>query len=150
MGALAKKEKEMMDHLEALIHHCVFSQKHPGMDVCKKAEITMIEILGRSGPLIMSQIADRANLSLSTATGLVDCLVSKGLVKRERSEEDRRIVRIELTSEGQNIYEQALQVRLHLVQGMLGALNKEEQETLVHLFRKIAGSIERERRQTVA
>jgi len=150
MGATGKKEKEMMDHLESIVHRYVFTQQHPGMDICRKPEITLIETLGRYGSMIMSELADHARLSLSTATGLIDALVSKDLVKRERSEEDRRTVRVELTLTGQENYEQALEVRVGMVRGMLGALNKEEQELLVSLFRKIADRIERERKASVA
>jgi DNA-binding MarR family transcriptional regulator len=147
---VGKKEKEMMDHLESIVHRYVFTKQHPGMDICRKPEITLIETLGRYGSMIMSELADHARLSLSTATGLIDALVSKGLVKRERSEEDRRIVRVQLTATGRENYEQALEVRLGMVRGMLGALNKEEQELLVSLFRKIADRIQRERKATVA
>jgi DNA-binding MarR family transcriptional regulator len=147
---VGKKEKEMMDHLESIVHRYVFTKQHPGMDICRKPEITLIETLGRYGSMIMSELADHARLSLSTATGLIDALVSKGLVKRERSEEDRRIVRVQLTATGRENYEQALEVRLGMVRGMLGALNKEEQELLVSLFRKIAERIQRERKATVA
>ena len=149
MGALDKKEKEMMDHLESVVHRYVFTPQHPGMDVCRKPEITMIEILGRRGSMIMTELADHARLSLSTATGLIDGLVGKGLVKRERSEQDRRIVRVELTPDGHKSYEQALEVRLRMVRGMLGALNKEEQEVLVSLFRKIVDAIEKEKNVSV-
>ncbi len=100
--------------------------------------------------MIMREIADEATLSLSTATGVIDGLVAKGLVKRERSDADRRIVRVELTSEGLKIYEQALEVRSRMVRGMLGALNKEEQEQFVSLFRKIVERIDREKKSTVA
>ena len=150
MGGLGRKEKEMMDHLESIIHRYVFTQKHPGMDVCRKAEVKLVEILGSQGAMIMTEVADQAMLSLSTATGVIDGLVVKKLVKRERSEKDRRIVRVELTTEGQKIYEQALEVRLRMVRGMLGALNKEEQEQFVNLFRKIGERIHREKKASVA
>src|SRR5688572_10671082 len=150
MGAVGKKEKEMMDHLESVIHRYVFTQQHPGMDVCRKAEVKMVEILGSKGAMIMTELADRSALSLSTTTGFIDGLVEKGLVKRERSEKDRRIVQVELTSEGRSIYEQALEVRLRMVRGMLGALNKEEQEQFVKLFRKIDERIHNEKKRKIS
>lgn len=150
MRALGKKEKEMMVHLESIIHRFVFTQQHPGMDVCRKAEVKMVEILGSNGAMIMTEIADEARLSLSTVTGVIDGLVEKKLVKRQRSEKDRRIVQVELTSEGQKIYELALEVRLRMVRGMLGALNRNEQEQFVNLFRKIGERIEREKKASIA
>src|SRR5262245_34952557 len=119
MRTLERNEKEMMGYLDEVIHRYIFVQHHPGMDLCKKQEMTMIEILGRRGAITMTELSDFARLCLSTATGVIDSLVSKSLVKRSRSEEDRRIVQVELTEEGQKIYEQALNVRLGMVRGML-------------------------------
>jgi DNA-binding MarR family transcriptional regulator len=139
MGPLGKKEKEMMDYIEEVIHRFVVTEHHPGLDICRKAEMTMIDILGKRGPMIMTELSDAAQLCVSTATGLIDGLVSKSLVKRSRSEEDRRIVQVELTEEGQKIYECAMDARLRMVRGMLGALDRNEQEIFVTLFKKIVG-----------
>jgi DNA-binding MarR family transcriptional regulator len=149
MGKLGKKEEAMMANLEAIIHRYVFTQQHPGMDVCRKAEVKMVEILGARGPMMMSELADAAVLSVSTVTGVIDGLVEKKIVQRERSEEDRRIVKVQLTSEGEKIFEQALEVRLRMVRGMLGALNREEQEQFVNLFKKIGERIDKEKKVTV-
>jgi len=129
-----------MDYLDEIIHRFVFVQHHPGTDICKKQEMTMIEILGKRGPMIMTELSDSASLCLSTATGLIDGLVAKALVNRARSEEDRRVVQVELTNEGRKIYERAVEIRLRMVRGMLGALDQDEQETFVTLFRKIVGT----------
>jgi len=75
----------------------------------------------------------------------MDNLVEKKLVKRERSEKDRRVVWVELMPEGRQIYEQVTEVHLSMVRGMLNSLNKEEQDMLIGLFRKIALRIEREK-----
>ena len=142
MGPLETKERDMMDYLEAVIHRFAFAQHNPGLDICRKAEMTMIEVLGKRGPMIMTELSDSAKLCVSTVTGLIDGLVSKSLVKRSRSDEDRRIVQVELTDEGLTIYKQTLNARLEMVRGMLGALDRNEQEMFVTLFRKIVRSID--------
>jgi DNA-binding MarR family transcriptional regulator len=141
MNGLQGNEKQMMDCLDEIIHRFYLRHQHPGLDVCKKQEMTMIEFLGKKrGPMIMSELSDSARLCLSTATGLIDGLVSKGLVMRSRSDEDRRVVQVQLTEEGQNVYEQVLKARLNMVRGMLGALDPAEQEIFVTLFRKIVAA----------
>lgn len=147
MGLIGKREKELMDYLESVVHHYVLTQDRPETD-CRKPEIRIIEILGKSGPMKMTEVAEQAMLSLSTVTGLMDSLVEKSLVERTRSEEDRRVVRVALTPEGQEIFEESLAIRLRMVRGMLGSLNSKEQETLVGLFFKMVQKIERERRLT--
>lgn len=47
-----------------------------------------------------SELACLANLSPATATGMLDGLVSAGLVERTRSERDRRVVLTSLTAHG--------------------------------------------------
>src|ERR1700759_799901 len=51
-------------------------------------------------PLPTSELACLANLSPATATGMLDGLVTAGLVERTRSEADRRVVLTSLTAHG--------------------------------------------------
>ncbi len=148
MRATGKKEKEMLDHLEAIVDRYVFTMDNSNMEVCRKGEVRIIEILGKNGRLTMTEVADRAMLSVSTITFVIDNLVEKGLVKRERSERDRRVVWVDLMPEGQKIFEQVTEVHLGMVRGMLSSLNRDEQDTLIGLFRKIALRIEREKKVT--
>lgn len=138
MKALQGNEKHMMDCLDEMIHR--LRHQHSNLDICKKQEMSMLELLGKRGPMIMSELSDSARLCLSTATGIIDGLVSKGLAMRSRSDQDRRIVQVQLTQEGQDVYEQVLHGRLNMVRGMLGALDPNEQEIFVTLFRKIVTS----------
>jgi DNA-binding MarR family transcriptional regulator len=148
MGTLESKEKELLEHLESIVYRFVFSQGQQSADICRKGEIKIVEILGKNGPMIMTEIAERAMLSVSTLTSIMDNLVGKRLVQRQRSEEDRRVVRVELTTEGRKVYQQVLETHMRMVRGMLSSLNKNEQETLVSLFRKIAERIENEKKVT--
>jgi DNA-binding MarR family transcriptional regulator len=150
MGTLENKEKELLQHLESIVHRYVFTQGQQSVDICRKGEVRIIEILGKNGALMMTEIADRAMLSVSTVTSIMDSLVAKGLVQRERCEEDRRVVRVGITAEGRKVYEQVLDTHLRMVRGMLSSLNKNEQDTLISLFRKISEKIEAERKPVTA
>ncbi len=59
----------------------------------------MAGILAHHGPLKVSDISERMSLSNSTVSGIVDRLEKMGFVKRVRSEEDRRVVMIDLVPE---------------------------------------------------
>jgi DNA-binding MarR family transcriptional regulator len=48
----------------------------------------------------MRELADAMGISMAGATGVVDRLVHQGVVARERSEQDRRLVLVQLTDEG--------------------------------------------------
>ncbi|WP_207650404.1 MarR family winged helix-turn-helix transcriptional regulator [Geosporobacter subterraneus] len=52
--------------------------------------------------LTMNEISHKMNLDTSTMTRVIDKLVRDQLISRERQEEDRRIVVLELTEKGRN------------------------------------------------
>jgi DNA-binding MarR family transcriptional regulator len=56
--------------------------------------------------LSSSELAFAAELSPATATEMLDGLVASGLVRRERSERDRRVVLISLTDHGHKLIEE--------------------------------------------
>ena len=101
-------------------------------------EMRYIEVLGGQPSIMMRELADRVLAPVSTATGIVDKLVNKGLVKRERVDEDRRIVRVALDGKGQGVYDFILEMHLTFSREMLAALNPDEREILLVLMRKIA------------
>ena len=102
--------------------------------------------VGRQDCCPMSGLADAICLSLSSATGLIDRLVSKKLVKRDRSSEDRRVVQVELTEHGKTLNEEAMQGPVEFSRGLLKGLNADEQDALIGLFRKISDRITTEKR----
>ncbi len=101
-------------------------------------EMRYIEVLGANPLIMMRELADRVLAPVSTSTGVVDKLVTKGLVRRERVDEDRRIVRVALEDAGMRVYEFILEMHLTFSREMLAALNPDEREILLVLMRKIA------------
>ncbi len=107
-------------------------------------EMRVIEVLGDHPGCIMRELADHLLAAVSTTTGLVDKLVQKGLVKRERADDDRRIVRVELSESGRQIYDAVMAMHLGFCRGMLSALNDDEQEIYLVLMKKIARGLNAE------
>ena len=56
--------------------------------------------LGDSDGLTQREVAERCYVTPATVTGVVDTLERDGLVERERSTSDRRVVTVRLTAEG--------------------------------------------------
>ena len=58
----------------------------------------------------MSELAESLEISRPAATGLIDRLISQGLVRRENLEDDRRTIKVSITPKGKkivtNIWEQ--------------------------------------------
>lgn len=85
----------------------------------------------------MSNLAQGMSVPMSTATGIVDRLVKKGLLKRDRSEEDRRVVTVTLTADGRDLIESLKGHFHHLLDRVRGLLTGEEFETALTLVRKV-------------
>lgn len=64
------------------------------------AQLHIMFTLQRSGEMTMSRLADILNVSLSSATGLIDRLEERGYIERNRVPSDRRVVLVRLTEAG--------------------------------------------------
>ena len=92
--------------------------------------------LGRRERCFMNDFATGVGVPLSTATHLANRLVEKGVMFRERLEQDRRVVSIGLSDLGKKLDRQFFQLRLARSKTLLSKLNPAEQGQLVALMQK--------------
>lgn len=92
----------------------------------------------------MSEIAEHFHIELPSATSLLNKLVTLQLVKRQQDEKDRRLVRIILTEEGNNMLAKAREEKEKHVTRLLSYLTKEEQQELLRLMEKLNERIEKD------
>jgi DNA-binding MarR family transcriptional regulator len=78
-------------------------------------QLWAIKILHQEQPLMVSEIAARMYLHPATVVGILDRLEKQGIVLRMRALDDRRVVRVELTEDGQTLLKKSPQV----AQGLL-------------------------------
>jgi DNA-binding MarR family transcriptional regulator len=104
-------------------------------------ESQLLLSVGAKKALKMSEIAKSLQLTLSSVTALVDKLEAKNFVTRQRSLEDRRIVRVSLTGEGRKYFELIERAQREISMSVLKVLSREEQEMLLALFRKVAAKL---------
>jgi DNA-binding MarR family transcriptional regulator len=97
------------------------------------------------GPSEIREIARSLHASKPTITGVAATLERRGLVRRGGDERDRRLVRMELTAEGQRLVEE-LFPRFNAGESALaGGLTEDEQQTLARLLRKVIRTAREER-----
>jgi len=66
-------------------------------------QLVCMRCLRHHGPLMPSELARAVSLSQATITGIIDRLHAQNLLTRERSEQDRRRVNVELTTRGEEL-----------------------------------------------
>jgi DNA-binding MarR family transcriptional regulator len=70
------------------------------------AQLHVLATLHERGEMTVGALADALSIAAPSASTLADRLVERGLVARERSEGDRRTVRLSLSPTGERLTEQ--------------------------------------------
>jgi len=86
----------------------------------------------------------------ASMTRVLDRLEAKGLVARERSTTDRRVVQLALTPEGQAVAAQVPPVLADVLNGHLSDFTPEEWQQLLHFLRRMLANGEARRQQQQA
>ena len=68
-------------------------------------QLRALSVLSRRQPLRMSDLADELQISLASASALVDRMARNGLVSRHSDPDDRRTVLVDLSSRGRHLIE---------------------------------------------
>lgn len=90
------------------------------------SQLWVVKILKETSPMKVSDLARSMYLHPATMVGLLDRLEAKGLVKRTRSEKDRRVVHIDLTDQGRELESDSPEVVQSLLVNGLVKLTAQE------------------------
>ena len=80
-----------------------------GVNTLSQASAMVALVTSVEGSLAMSELAEELGISAASVTGMADAMAKLGLVKRERSEADRRTVMLMLTDAGESLIREAWQ-----------------------------------------
>jgi DNA-binding MarR family transcriptional regulator len=136
---LDQQSTQLLGYLEALFRRLMLHRKNadePSLEISRE-EIRAMIILDSGERVMMSNLAESLGVPLSTATHTVDRLVAKGLVERNRSEEDRRVVQVQMSEYGRKLQEAFRDKRRVVARSWLEPLSSEEREVFLQLMSKI-------------
>jgi DNA-binding MarR family transcriptional regulator len=105
----------------------------------------LLSSLRRVGPpyrLSPSRLASDLMLSSGAMTARLDRLERSGLVRRRPDPDDRRAVRVELTTKGRETWGAAVDVQAAKEHRIAAALSEKEKETLNGLLRRLMRTFE--------
>lgn len=100
------------------------------VDELRRLALRMLEPCGRPGRIKL--FTSRPNI-----TKVIDYLETQGLVKRERSDDDRRHVIVRLTSEGTRLIKRLFPFQLERIREEMSVLEPKEQLEFARLCRKL-------------
>jgi DNA-binding MarR family transcriptional regulator len=87
----------------------------------------VVTVLEADGPMPMSKLAEALDVSVASATGIVDRMEHRGLVERRHASDDRRVVLVGATSRGKNLFRMMDRRRRVGLARLLEHLTPEEQ-----------------------
>ena len=129
---------ELADQMHRMWHAIVrgvHPQGHP-----EPAQARHYWVLGAlvDGPRRMSDLAECAQTSQASLTGIIDRLEEHGLVERVRSRDDRRVVEVTLTPAGDEEMRRAKNLILGSLDQVLSPLSTQQRREFLGLIRTIA------------
>lgn len=105
-------------------------------------ELFIIAFIGEKRSVKMSDIADYIQAPLSTLTTIVDKLVTNKFLLRYNSNDDRRVVKVELDRKGKASYKEFQNRREIVAKKVLDHLTEVEQVKLIANLAQLASSIQ--------
>ncbi|MCK4897436.1 MAG: MarR family transcriptional regulator [Anaerolineales bacterium] len=101
------------------------------------SQFAVLEVLYHLGPMCQSEIGAKLLKSSGNITLVIDNLEKHSLVRRARDQNDRRMIQVLLTDKGRALISQLFPGHLASIVDEMSVLEREEQETLGHLCRKL-------------
>lgn len=101
-------------------------------------DMHIIEAIGVEEPKSMSTIAKLMSVTTGTLTKAMDALNEKGYVNRNRSKEDKRVVKICLTDKGLRAYYHHEQFHRQMIAHIMSELSEEETTVLITAIAKMS------------
>ena len=140
MSSKKKQQLAQMRHYNDLIREQTTESEKQLMAVAGNISIPQLHVLlavANHTPCTMSMIAKATNLTHGNITQTVDRLEAKKLLKRVRSNEDRRIVNVVLTAKGEKVSSAYHESVDNVFSGWFSKLSSAEVEQLLLIMGKI-------------
>lgn len=102
-------------------------------------EFAVLEILYHKGKRTTQQIKEGILIANSSTTYIVDKLCDKGLVKREFSPEDRRVINVEITESGRKLMDELFPTHAEQLTANFDKLSEYDITEIRQLLKKMNG-----------
>ena len=107
-------------------------------------QLVCLGALQSGGAATPTSLAEQVSLSKGTVTGIVDRLERAGLMRRERTAKDRRVVTLVLTDAGRQVVERAPSPLHDRLSDRLDELPEENRQVISAVLRQVVRMMEAE------
>ena len=105
-------------------------------------EFSVLEVLFLQGKQTIQQIGTSILIASGSMTYVIDKLEQKGFLNRHACPDDRRVVHVLLTEDGNDLMRKIMPNHQDMVTYMFGSLTEDESETMVRLLKKVSKRVE--------
>jgi DNA-binding MarR family transcriptional regulator len=104
--------------------------RQQGDTAASPTQLSALATIERDGPVTLGELAATERVQPPTITAAVGRLERRGLVRRDVDPGDRRVARVEVTSQGRQLLEQSRSRKTAYLERTLAGLHPDERETL--------------------
>jgi len=106
------------------------------------AEFRVLRVLFETGARLMVTLAMEQGMTAPGMTMVVDKLEEAGLVRRVRSDADRRAVNVAITGKGGEKYKRGLKIHDKLVERAVDGMSMQEVDTFITTLNRVLAAAE--------
>lgn len=136
-------DRILRDYLQVSQQLSQLFRRHFGKVSLTFPQALTLSVLGREGPMPISKLAEKTGGANSTISGIMDRLERLGFARRVRSEQDRRVIYVEVTEQYQNLKEEAKTGVGEYFENILSTLSAEEREQIAHSLELFERALDR-------
>ncbi len=118
------------------------AERHFASEQVSFTQWMVIATLGRYERLTATALSDETCHDMGAMTRIVDDLADEGLVRRERTERDRRVVEIALTPQGRRYLQTGKRLVVELLNSLAEPFSRHELETLIALLQRLMARLQ--------
>ena len=134
---MEEMQNVLMSYLRVTQHMSQQFRAHFGRLNLTFPQALVLKVLGEEGPVPISMLAERTGSANSTVSGIVDRLEKLGLAKRERSENDRRVIYVSATEKYRALREKAATDVSGYFNSLLDTMAPEDKAMVAEAFQKL-------------
>jgi len=143
---LDRLAREIMETIARVVHDFREERRWKGLEELSFdlsfAQTMLLMELEKAGSMSTGEMARNLRVTQGVITRMVDRLVEKGLVKRARNPEDRRVVILSLTEKGKKAASSIKEAQLRDIKGILRGIPEGERRDLLALLQKIRNHLD--------